>query len=410
MRRPTLLLISQVYVPDPTRTGHLMHDAAVEMVGRGYRVVVLTSARGYDDPSQKYVRREVVDGVEVRRLPLSSFGKRSIKTRLLAQAWFLVQVFLRGVFTRNLKVVLVGTSPPMASIAAVPISILRRVSLKYWQLDLNPDLIIALGVVAETSIAARVFHWIDRRALACANDVITLDDFMADRLNAKVDCSAKMTVIPPWPNEHDFEIVEHSTNAFREKHCFGAGANGKLVIMYSGNHGPSNPLSTVIAAAKRLQYRKDIVFMFIGGGVEKKRVETAISEGCENIRSLPFQPSRDLRFSLSAADVHVVSVENAVVGICHPCKMYGAMAVGRPLFLIGPNPCHASEIMKGQEIGWHVQQGDVDGALEAIKAMVSLPREELSAMGINAQRLVNERFSKRLLLPRFCDVLEKGIT
>ena len=66
--------------------------------------------------------------------------------------------------------------------------------------------------------------------------------------------------------------------------------------------------------------------------------------------------------------------------------------------------------MKGQEIGWHVQQGDVDGALEAIKAMVSLPREELSAMGINAQRLVNERFSKRLLLPRFCDVLEKGIT
>ena len=73
-----LLILSQVYVPDPASVGQHMHDAAAEMVARGWRSVVLTSARGYDDPSRKYPSREVRDGVQIRRLALSSFGKRSI--------------------------------------------------------------------------------------------------------------------------------------------------------------------------------------------------------------------------------------------------------------------------------------------------------------------------------------------
>ena len=52
--RGTVLLLSQVYVPDPASVGQHMHDAAVGLVERGYRVVALVSARGYDDPSQRY--------------------------------------------------------------------------------------------------------------------------------------------------------------------------------------------------------------------------------------------------------------------------------------------------------------------------------------------------------------------
>ena len=85
----TLLVLSQVYPPDPASVGQHVADAASEMVKRGYRVVVLTSARGYDDPTQKYTRKETVNGVEIRRLPLSSFGKKSIFLRLLGQFSFL---------------------------------------------------------------------------------------------------------------------------------------------------------------------------------------------------------------------------------------------------------------------------------------------------------------------------------
>ena len=82
----TLLILSQVYVPDPASVGQHMADAATEMARRGYRVVVLAANRGYNDPSMKYPPSEVLDGVEIRRIPLSSFGKGSILMRVLAAA------------------------------------------------------------------------------------------------------------------------------------------------------------------------------------------------------------------------------------------------------------------------------------------------------------------------------------
>ena len=102
--------------------------------------------------------------------------------------------------------------------------------------------------------------------------------------------------------------------------------------------------------------------MSIGGGAGKKEVERLIVKGVKNIRSLPYQPLEQIRFSLSAADVHVVSLGNEVVGIVHPCKVYGAMAVSRPILLLGPAPCHVSDLIEQYKIGWHVEHDDVDGA------------------------------------------------
>lgn len=64
MVKKKILLISQVYPPDPAAVGMQMADAASELVERGYDVCVLTADRGYDDPSQRYPSRETMAGVE----------------------------------------------------------------------------------------------------------------------------------------------------------------------------------------------------------------------------------------------------------------------------------------------------------------------------------------------------------
>src|SRR5262245_7056434 len=138
----TLLILSQVYPPDPASVGQHIADAAVEMRRRGWRVVVLAAARGYDDPSVRYPRRELREGVQVRRLPLSSFGKGSIPMRLLGGTLFMLQCIARGLFVRRLACIMVSTSPPMCSLAAMTIGALRRVPIKYWVMDLNPDQMI----------------------------------------------------------------------------------------------------------------------------------------------------------------------------------------------------------------------------------------------------------------------------
>ncbi len=404
-KQKTLLVLSQVYVPDPASVGQHMADACAEMVRRGHRVKVLAAARGYDDPSKEYAKREVRDGVEIRRLPLSSFGKSSIAMRLIAGWIFIAQCMAHGLLTRKLGAILVSTSPPMCPVGAIIIGKIRRAPVKFWAMDLNPDQMIALGKISEKSVSARIFEFFNRITLRNSNDIVALDRFMADRLNAKVEVSRKMAVMPPWPHAEAESPIPHEENPFRKAHDL----DGKFVVMYSGNHGPSNPITTVLQAALRMQDEKSIVFMFVGGGMGKKEVEDALSEhNPPNIRSLPYQPFSELRYSLSAADVHLVTVGDAIVGINHPCKVYGAMAVGRPILLVGPRPSHVSDLIDEDHIGWHVEHGDIEGAIKTIREIAATEREEIAKMGGRAKGIIDARLSKTELCGRFCDVLERG--
>lgn len=406
----TLLVISQVYPPDPTSVGQHMHDAAKEMARRGYRVLVLTANAGYNDPSVKFPIRETLDGVEIRRLRFSSLGKRSILHRIVGALSFLFQSMLIGLFTPRLSGILVSTSPPMCSALGWFLSKMRRAPFTYWVMDLNPDQMVEMGWVKPDAFIVKAFDFFNRRVLRGAAAVVTLDRFMAERVNRKVDVRDKLTVMPPWPHEGHLEIVDHDDNPFRKEHGLG-GSDGKFVIMYSGNHSVCTPLKTILEAALRLQDRDDLVFMFIGAGTGKPEVDNLIAEKKPtNIVSLPYQPLDRIKYSLSAADVHLVVVGPQEVGVRHPCKVYGAMALDRPILLLGPDPCHASDLVKDSDLGWHIQHGDVDGAVHIITQMLESPREQLAGMGARGGRVVKEQLGQNVLCGRFCDIIEATMT
>ncbi len=402
--KPTLLVISQVFPPDPTAVGQYMHDAATEMARRGWRVIVFTANRDYNDPSKKFPPRDRQDGVEIVRLPLSSLGKKTIAHRLVAQSMFLLQVVLRGFFISRLKCILVSTSPPMASIAALAIRLVRRASIKFWVMDLNPDQIVEMGKIEPTSLAARGFDALNRAILASADDVVALDRFMGQRLNRKRNIESKLTVLPPWPHFDSVETVAHADNPFRKRHAL----EGKFVVMYSGNHGRNTSVCTILDAAVRMQDRPELLFMFVGGGVGKRDVEATIERfKPTNVVSLPYQPFDQIKYSLSAADVHVVTMDDAMVGVIHPCKVYGAMALARPILFVGPDPSHVGDIMQGESVGWHVRQGDVEGAVATLDEMRKMSRDDLKSMGDRAAQVMNRKFRRSEMIETFGNVLAR---
>jgi len=403
--KPVFLIISQVYVPDPAAVGQYLADAAAEMARRGYRTIVYTSRNGYEDSATVYPRREVIDGVEIRRLPFSSFGKGSVKVRLIAQIIFLLQAMIRGMFIPGLKGLMVSTSPPACGIGGAIISLVRRVPVKFWVMDLNPDQLVVMNVVGPNSFAVRLFDLFNLAILKRASDIVVLDRFMADRVQSKANVAHKLQVMPPWPQEGIVQSVPHASNPFRQNHV----PPGKFVLMYSGNHTPANPLTTLLAAAQRLRDEPRLHVMCIGGGQGKPEVEACIAAGAGNITSMPYQPLDQIKYSLSAADVHVVSMGDNMVGIVHPCKVYGAMAVARPMLLLGPAQCHISDLINEHQLGWRVDHGDVDGAERVLRTILSTPPEELQAIGQRAAAVLAGGMSKHQLLGQFCDVLHRGL-
>lgn len=400
-----LLVISQVYPPDAAAVGQYVADACEEVASRGWDVVVYTSARGYDDPMQRYPRREIRRGVIIRRLPLSSFGKRSIPIRLFAQVLFLTQACGRALFAGRFTSLLVSTSPPFAGFFGAVLSLAKRVPLIWWAMDLNPDQMIAAGKLQPLAFLARVFDWMNRVTLRQARAIVVLDRYMKDRVVAKLPAhralADKVHVLPPWSLDSHLRAMDDEATAFRSLH----GLNGRFVVMYAGNHSDQNPLDTLLAAANALAERDDLRFVFVGGGNGKAEIDRRVAAGAKNIVSLPYQPIERLAATLGAADAHVVSVGNSMVGIVHPCKIYSAMAVGKPIFLFGPERCHAADILQGAAAGWHVAHGDAAAARAAVEEAASLSLDARQAMGVRAAEVIARDFSRARLIEQFVELL-----
>lgn len=406
--RRTLVIFSQTFVPDPAAVGQYVADVAIEMARRGYEVRVFASGRGYEDPSAKYPRRENLRGVQIRRFPIASFGKRNLALRILGTAVFQLQCLLAGLFTPHVDAIFFSTSPPLVGVIASLVGWIRRVPIAYWAMDLNPDQLIALGKLKPASLPARFLEAVNRFILRRSNLIIALDRFMAERLLKRGDYRQKLLIAPLWPQEDYIGAGQKSIgdNPFRRQHWL----NGKFVVMYSGNHSPSNPLTTLLEAAVRLKDEPQIRFLFIGGGHGKKEVDQYIRQhNLQNAISLPYQPLAQLELSLSAADVHVVSLGNEMVGIIHPCKIYSAMAVRRPILFFGPSPSHVADLLDKHQFGLTVAHGDVEGAVAAIRQLQQTDAMARAAMGSIGHRVLETSLSQRILCGQLCDRLEETL-
>jgi hypothetical protein len=393
-----ILFITQVFPPDPAAVGQQLADVAADLAGHGLAVTVLTADRDYDDPSVRYPRREVRDGVRILRLPWSSFGKASMAARFLGGMSFLLQATIRALFARHVGRIVVTTVPVMSPAGGAVLAMLRRVGVIYWIMDFNPDQLVALGVVGPRSLFVRALRRCNVALLRRAQATLVCDEYMAARVRNTFDPGDRLHVVTPWAHDNHLEPVPRERNPFRAAHALG----GRRVVMYSGNHALTNPLTTLLEAAERLSGDPRLVFVFVGGGAGKMEVE---GRRLPNVISLPYQPLDQIKYSLSAADVHVVTIGPAVVGIVHPCKIYGAMAVARPILSFGPRHSHVADLVR-QGIGWHFEHGDVDGAVAALKAIADLPSAELERMGALAKMILVKRFDSRTSRSRVCDLID----
>ncbi len=228
---------------------------------------------------------------------------------------FQLQCLIIGLFTPQLGCVLFSTSPPMIGLVATILRRARGVPITYWAMDLNPDQLIAQRGSAERR----------RRPDAGVGQPVDPPQRLARRrgrrLHGQSDSAPqplahKLIVSPPWTHSPHVQLIPHDRNPFRQRH----GLAGQFVLMYSGNHSP-NPLTTVLQAALRFRDDDGVRFLFVGGGLGKREVEEFIERHrLTNACSLPYQPLS--RSDPVAADVHLVTLGEGMVGIIHPCKVY----------------------------------------------------------------------------------------
>jgi len=365
-----VLLLNQVFYPDPQSTGQHLQGLAEGLVRRGHEVTVLTSCRSYDDPERLYPAHETWRGLEIIRVWSSGFGHGTKWRRAADFATFLVSAALRGLFLPRADVVVALTTPPLLSVLGAMLAGLWQGRFIYWVMDLNPDEAVAVGWLQEDGALTYILEALSRWSLRQADWAIVLDDYMRERVCAKGIAPEKVVTVPIWMHG-DVRFDPAGRESFRREH----GLADKFVVMYSGNHSPCHPLDTLVEAAALVRDVPKIHFCFVGGGIEWRKLrDRAEAEAWPNATFLGYQPFEALSASLSAADVQVVAMGDAYVGIVHPCKVYNFLAVERPFIFIGPAHGHVPDLIREAGLDRHavsVRHGESKALAEELRRLAA---------------------------------------
>jgi glycosyltransferase involved in cell wall biosynthesis len=177
--------------------------------------------------------------------------------------------------------------------------------------------------------------------------------------------------------------------------------------MYSGNLGLYQPLEVMIEAANELKDRKDINFVFAGDGGKKREIqEMASSMNLENVIFIPFQPMERLAESLSMADISLMGIYPKNEGVIMPSKLYGLLAIGKPIICVSDSNSEVVEILGEAGAGLYSAIDDPKELAQKIAELVDNP-EKANKMGLNGRRYFFEHFERKNLTAKWKEILNK---
>jgi len=395
------LLLNGHYWPDlSAATAQMLTGLGEELARQGHEVRVICGRRKYDEPAVLFPKSEEHHGVQITRIWNSALGKGAKWKRAVDFATWLAAAELALLREPKPDVVVTLTTPPLLSVLGARYAKRVGARLVPWMMDLNPDEAVAAGWLRQGSLMERFLRKALEKSFQQSAAIIALDRFMADRIAAKGVDRKKIHVVAPWAHDKEVKPDPEGSKEFRRQH----GLEGSFVVMYSGNHTPIHPLGCVLDAAIKLKDEDEVKFLFVGGGTTWEQIKKQKeAEGLKNIICLPYQPLNKVGASLGAADLHVVAMGVAFVGLVHPCKVYNLLSLGLPWVGLGPKECHLVDLLKevGTGAGCEVVGGSDAAALaRLIQDRAARPKADPARL-----RKVGENYQESVLAPRLAGII-----
>ncbi len=197
---------------------------------------------------------------------------------------------------------------------------------------------------------------------------------------------------------HDFEAL---------RSAYGLG--DKRVLLYAGTFGRANAISLMLEAARRLAYRDDHVFVFLGDGYYQEALAEA-ERTLPNVRLVPPQPHHAIFDWFHLAYASLVSfLPLPVLGANSPSKLYDSLACGTPIVVT--NDGWMRDLVEAHGCGWFASSADEDGYVATLAHLLDHP-EEVAEAGERAAAMVHHPglrilFDRDAQARRYLDIFER---
>ncbi len=395
-----ILVLTDRYVPEITAPSFRLRDHARQWLKLGHQVTVVTCAPNFPQGKvfagyrNRLYQEEWIEGVRVIRVWSYMAANVGTLKRMLDYFSFMASAIF--FFWRFPKFdVIVATSPPLlVPVAGYAVSKLRRRPWVFEIRDLWPATIEAVG--ASKGRLLKFFSKLEMFLYRKADRIVSLTGAFKQQLIARGIPAEKNDVVTNGVDPQEFS---RSNVRFDARGKLGIGPD-KFLAGYIGTIGLCQDLVTIIDAAERCRDQEDIIFLIIGEGAERKKLEEeAQRRGLSRVVFRDFVAHDEVPAYLAALDLSIVHVKrHPVFRSVIPSKIFENMAMGTPMVYAVEG--HSAAIVEEAGAGVCVPSGDPEAMAKAVLQLKNDP-ERMRQMGARGQEAVAREFSRRVKAEQF---------
>jgi glycosyltransferase involved in cell wall biosynthesis len=394
-RKPRLLVLNQYYWPGVEATAQLLTELCEALTDDLDVKVVTGQLHGQEEQPHRSVR----NGVEIVRVPSTSFERSKLFARASNYTTYLTSALFGGLRGRRPDVVLCMTDPPIVANIALLVARRFRVPLVVISQDVFPEIAVQLKRL-ENPVVMSLLRGLVGLYLRRADRIVAIGDTMRQRLEEKGAPAKRILVIPNWIDTKRLGPLDKSSHWSRSW-----GVDKKFVVMHSGNVGHAQDLDSLIRAGTFLRDLDDLRIMIIGMGARHAElVALAELHEVDQVQFLYYQSREVLPQSLSAADVHVVGLAAGLAGYVVPSRLYGILAVGKPVIVAADPESETARLVTELDCGIVVPPGRPELLARAIRDAHD-GKYDLEAMGGRGREWVEREGDRTVAVRRYRDLL-----
>lgn len=382
-----ILIVADIYPPEVSSAAHLMKELAEGLKKRGHNIWVVTTYPKYYLPKElegkKFELFSDESGVKVIRVKTTPLKKVNFIIRGVSQLIlpFLFFFKIKKYISEKLDDVIVY-SPPL------PLALVGGMIKRYYGAkfilniqDIFPQNAIDLGVLKgwKHKPAIWLFEWMEKKAYKKA-DKITFHSEGGRRflIGKKAVPEEKIITLHNWIDLEPFKNLAQNIS-FRKKY----GLEGKFIILFGGIMGPAQGMELVVEIARKITDLKDLVFLLVGDGSEKPKVEELINRySLKNVVIKSFVSKEEYPYLVRDSDVGLVCLSGNNKTSFVPGKILGYMAAAKPIVAFLNKESDGFEVIKKANCGYAVVSDSLEESEKIIRKIYN-EKNKLKQLGEN---------------------------
>ena len=371
-----------------------------ELVKLGNQVSIVSSSYSHLFKNLPKQKREKIDGVDYLWIKTFNYGESHDKRRVLKWFLFMFKVFFLPFSLQKPDVIIVS---PMAPFSILPAWVLSKVygaKLIYEVKDIWPLSLIELGGFSPTHPFIRFMAWFEKFALLKSDIIVSnlqnYGEHMYKDLGIKRDFS--------WIS-NGVDLDELSEMKPLDQEVKNKIPNEKFIVGYTGTVGVANALDSFCEAAKLLKDEKEILFVIVGDGQEKKNLMKKYANAA-NILFVDAIAKKQVQSMLALFDACYIGLkkENLFKYGVSPNKLYDYMYSAKPvLYAIDSGE---NNIVKTAECGVSVEAENPQAIARGVQEIYTMGAER-KKLGTNGKKYILEHFTYDKLAQKYQDLMER---